>query len=597
MPTSASSSGAGRVRPPDLALDVCGLLVWRWTCGDGDLVCFSVDYIYYGDVYAFNLDTLTWSKLSPSGSGPTPRSGCQMSVTAQDSIVVYGGYSKQCAQRPETHSLKDNRGEEVPAPTAPCPAVRARPCRAACAQPLSGKENQLVFCSQEGPVTQAAVAEAVPSAPRLLLCHSRCSIVKQTTDSKMLRRWCHSIQSRSWSPVVVVLQPLEQPGVQVPSVQDPLTPGLWHLAHREKLACLHSREIYQSLCKIAFSTPVCQRSAPRRRLVLCVSACAAAPGEQRVRKDVDRGIQHSDMFLLKSEEGREGRWAWTRINPSGAKPTPRSGFSVAVAPNHQTLLFGGVCDKEEEEILEGDFLNDLHFYDPARNRWFAGQLKQRWWFVPTLLLVHMLVSESAEDAAAHHRAPESGCLAVYQQGPRSEKRRRRRGKKAEPRGTDKQEVEHTSTQEPLEVIREVVAEDGTVVTIKQVLAAPGLAGRPESDVEDSPEEAGVPPVEPSPRSNAMLAVKHGRLYLYGGMFEAGDRQVTLSDLYCLDLHKMEEWTILVEMDPVRAGPVAGHVGAKQTDVCIPPGVRLGPDQVADPRPRCTAVLDPLLLSS
>lgn len=70
-----------------------------------------------------------------------------------------------------------------------------------------------------------------------------------------------------------------------------------------------------------------------------------------------------------------GRWAWTRINPAGAKPTPRSGFSVAVTPNHQTLLFGGVCDEEEEESLEGDFLNDLYFYDAARNRWFAGQLK------------------------------------------------------------------------------------------------------------------------------------------------------------------------------------------------------------------------------
>lgn len=70
-----------------------------------------------------------------------------------------------------------------------------------------------------------------------------------------------------------------------------------------------------------------------------------------------------------------GRWIWTRINPSGAKPTPRSGFSVAVAPNHQTLLFGGVCDEEEEESLEGDFLNDLHFYDAIKNRWFAGQLK------------------------------------------------------------------------------------------------------------------------------------------------------------------------------------------------------------------------------
>ncbi|XP_006046186.3 kelch domain-containing protein 4 isoform X3 [Bubalus bubalis] len=282
------------------------------------------DYIYYNDVYAFNLDTFTWSKLSPSGTGPTPRSGCQMTVTPQGSIIIYGGYSKQ-----------------------------------------------------------------------------------------------------------------------------------------------------------------------------------------RVRKDVDRGTQHSDMFLLKAEDGSEGKWSWTRISPSGAKPTPRSGFSVAVAPNHQTLLFGGVCDKEEEESLEGDFLNDLHFYDPVRNRWFAGQLK----------------------------------------GPKAEKRRRRRGRKAEPGGADKQVAKGPSAQEPLEVVREVVSEDGTVVTIKQVLAAPGAAGQLESDDDDGSEEAGVALVEPSPRSNAMLAVKHGRLYLYGGMFEAGDRQVTLSDLYCLDLHKMEEWTILVETDP------------------------------------------------
>ncbi|XP_026974826.1 kelch domain-containing protein 4 isoform X5 [Sagmatias obliquidens] len=283
------------------------------------------DYIYYNDLYAFNLDAFTWSRLSPSGTGPTPRSGCQMTVTAQGSIVIYGGYSKQ-----------------------------------------------------------------------------------------------------------------------------------------------------------------------------------------RVRKDVDRGTQHSDMFLLKAEEGREGRWAWTRVNPSGAKPTPRSGFSVAVAPNHQTLLFGGVCDDEEDESLEGHFLSDLHFYDPVRNRWFAGQLK----------------------------------------GSKVEKRRRRRGRKGEPGGSSKQELKGTPAQEPLQVARELVAEDGTAATIQQGLAARGPAGQPESDdSDDGPSEAGVPAVEPSARSSAMLAVKHGRLYLYGGMFEAGDRQVTLSDLYCLDLHKMEEWTVLVEMDP------------------------------------------------
>lgn len=282
------------------------------------------DYVYYNDVYAFNLDTFTWSKLCPAGTGPTPRSGCQMSVTPQGGIVIYGGYSKQ-----------------------------------------------------------------------------------------------------------------------------------------------------------------------------------------RVKKDVDRGTQHSDMFLMKHEEGGEGKWVWTRINPSGIKPTPRSGFSVTMAPNHQTLLFGGVCDKEEEESLEGVFFNDLYFYDATRNRWFEGQLK----------------------------------------GPKSEKKKRRRGKAEECTGADGQEHGAASTPEPLEVVREVVAEDGTVVTIKQVLKAPGLVRQPPSEDEDGALECSSPRVEPCPRSSAMVAVKHGLLFVYGGMFEAGDRQVTLNDLYCLDLHRMEEWKALVEMDP------------------------------------------------
>ncbi|XP_048648569.1 kelch domain-containing protein 4 isoform X5 [Marmota marmota marmota] len=228
---------------------------------------------------------------------------------------------------------------------------------------------------------------------------------------------------------------------------------------------------------------------------------------KRVKKDVDRGTQHSDMFLLKPEDGGEGKWTWTRISPSGVKPTPRSGFSVAMTPNHQVLLFGGVFDKEEEESLEGMFFNDLYFYDAARSRWFLGQLK----------------------------------------GPKSEKRKRRRARAEGHEGARELERGAASAPEPLEVVKEVVAEDGTMVTIKQVLTAPGSASCPPPEEEDGAVEAG-PRVEPCPRSSAMLAVKHGLLYVYGGMFEAGDRQVTLNDLYCLDLHKMEEWKVLVEMD-------------------------------------------------
>lgn len=103
----------------------------------------------------------------------------------------------------------------------------------------------------------------------------------------------------------------------------------------------------------------------------------------------------------------------------------------------------------------------------------------------------------------------------------------------------------------------MVSEDGTVVTIKQVLTPSGLGVQPPPKAEDSASEASSPGQEPCPRSNAMLAVKQGLLYVYGGMFEAGDRQVTLSDLYCLDLHKMEEWKTLVEMDPSKRGGRCG----------------------------------------
>ncbi|XP_066413340.1 kelch domain-containing protein 4 isoform X3 [Molothrus aeneus] len=288
------------------------------------------DFIYYNDVYTFNLDSFTWSKLAPAGMGPAPRSGCQMIPTPEGNIIIYGGYSKQ-----------------------------------------------------------------------------------------------------------------------------------------------------------------------------------------RVKKDVDKGTLHTDMFLLKAEgTGKEeDRWSWSRLSPSGVKPSPRSGFAVAAAPNNRCLLFGGVQDEEEEESIEGDFFNDLYFYDIGKNRWFPAQLK----------------------------------------GPKSERRKRRRGRQAEAEAAGGEELQLPPPQGPLEIVKEVVAEDGTVMTIKQVI--PGAAedkDRSGSEEEEDEEEEGGAlgqPVEPCPRSSAMVAVKHGVLYVYGGMFEVGDRQVTLSDLHSIDLHRMDQWKVLLEMDP------------------------------------------------
>lgn len=143
------------------------------------------------------------------------------------------------------------------------------------------------------------------------------------------------------------------------------------------------------------------------------------------------------------------------------------------------------------------------------------------------------------------------CLVL--QGSKSEKKRRRRGKKEQgvsegPGGKEGKEAEELEQRGPVEVVKEIVADDGTVMTIKEVI--PGTVVEEESEEEDEgEEEATCAPMEPCPRSSGMAAVKHGKLYLYGGMFEVGDRQVTLGDLYALDFHKMDQWEVLVEMDP------------------------------------------------
>ncbi|XP_075998616.1 kelch domain-containing protein 4 [Genypterus blacodes] len=233
----------------------------------------------------------------------------------------------------------------------------------------------------------------------------------------------------------------------------------------------------------------------------------------RVKKDVEKGTIHSDMFLLK-KEGKDGqeKWSWSRVSPSGSKPPPRSGFSMAVGPAARAVLFGGVCDEEEEETLEGDFYNDLYLYDTAKNRWFPAVLR----------------------------------------GNKAEKKRRRRVKKDGAEG-EQEETGEAAAQGPTEIIKEIVTDDGTVMTIKEViLGAQAAAEEEEEEQEEEEEDEGLasgPLVEPCARCSAMATVCQGKLFLYGGMFEVGDRQFTLNDFYCLDLHKMDRWEVLVEMDP------------------------------------------------
>ena len=53
------------------------------------------NYKYYNDVHIFDLTTYQWCKLDITGNLPAPRSGCIALPTQQNTIVVWGGYSKE----------------------------------------------------------------------------------------------------------------------------------------------------------------------------------------------------------------------------------------------------------------------------------------------------------------------------------------------------------------------------------------------------------------------------------------------------------------------------------------------------------------------
>ncbi|XXG68654.1 hypothetical protein AAC387_Pa06g1693 [Persea americana] len=51
-------------------------------------------------------------------------------------------------------------------------------------------------------------------------------------------------------------------------------------------------------------------------------------------------------------------------------------------------------------------------------------------------------------------------------------------------------------------------------------------------------------LKPCGHINSCMVVSRDTLYIYGGMMEVRDREVTLDDLYMLNLSKLDEWKMI-----------------------------------------------------
>lgn len=74
---------------------------------------------------------------------------------------------------------------------------------------------------------------------------------------------------------------------------------------------------------------------------------------------------------------------------------------------------------------------------------------------------------------------------------------------------------------------------------KQIVASSVMAINRESDAPEAVERS-----EPLPRINASVVVRGHALYVFGGILEVGDREVTLDDMWTLDLRKRDAWNCL-----------------------------------------------------
>ncbi|OIV98177.1 hypothetical protein TanjilG_11574 [Lupinus angustifolius] len=210
----------------------------------------------------------------------------------------------------------------------------------------------------------------------------------------------------------------------------------------------------------------------------------------------EKGIVHADMWSLDPKT-----WEWNKVKKSGMPPGPRAGFSMCVH-KRRALLFGGVVDMEVEgDVMMSLFLNELYGFQLDNNRWYPLEL-------------------------------------------RKEKSTKDKVKKNEQKCTPREETEDPEYEESnIDDISHNIASNMTIVDSETLIKSEGkpTESGAKSDTQSSSPEV----VKPCGRINSCVAVGKDTLYIYGGMMEIKDQEITLDDLYSLNLSKLDEWKCII----------------------------------------------------
>eukprot|EP00092_Neocalanus_flemingeri_P094603 GFUD01120303.1.p1 GENE.GFUD01120303.1~~GFUD01120303.1.p1 ORF type:complete len:540 (+),score=191.37 GFUD01120303.1:92-1711(+) len=248
--------------------------------------------------------------------------------------------------------------------------------------------------------------------------------------------------------------------------------------------------------------------------------------KEKVKK-VEKGVTHIDMFLLSPDKHDDTgiKWRWQTVKQVGERPTMRTGLCNAVGRDGKVFMFGGVMDKQSEEDEEeseedsddedGNFFNEMYSVNVEGER------------------------------ATWHLVNLTGRKEIGEKGEKGEKKRRRKEK------GDGEAMEDDNVDQ----LEDLALEDAgpTTVTVESgAFTVSSTVGEAEKGAKGDTlaELKEKDCLVPSARFGSQMVFKGGSLYLFGGIIESGEKDITLKDFYSLDTNKIDSWNVIIESDQV-----------------------------------------------
>lgn len=257
---------------------------------------------------------------------------------------------------------------------------------------------------------------------------------------------------------------------------------------------------------------------------------------------------------------------WEKLSRKGQAPSPRGGAAVCVH-KQRFILFGGVFDEEKRRhTMQSTFYNDLFVYDMDRRRWFEFKLRGKKKEGEGKRRRKKKAANGGDEDADDDDDADDGEDEEEEEEEDFDKMLERQFGYVDEHGNivyleDEEEEEEKKDDEDTEIKMEHARmpdqgelfgeeeeskEEEKEDDVPGVVPNVSMAQTKKQEEEKKEEEEEQDPIPaPCPRINPAVIIRGSTLYVYGGVVEEGDREITLDDLWALDLKKLDEWKLLL----------------------------------------------------